>query len=165
MQRHLYFICPTDYLETIINDTFISDNYYLTSLGNSMTFSRSTIEQLKLLIASKRINNISFILADNNQIVTNVLAKQSVDLVHDLHAFQHEITSQEKRAVKMWQMQNYQIPVLSYYLTLKVDQLKYQLSNSTLNQVEIDAKIYYRDQDIFNEVSSDLVYHQQFSLN
>ena len=47
MLKHLYFICPTDFLEGVIENVFKQINYYYTSLGNSITFDKDSVKQLK----------------------------------------------------------------------------------------------------------------------
>ena len=44
MSNNLYFICPTDNLESIINSTFNEEKYYVTSLANSITFNHQFIK-------------------------------------------------------------------------------------------------------------------------
>lgn len=55
MQKHLYFICPTDHLETVINNTFKQENYYCNSLGNSIKFDSEMVGQINVLIETKNI--------------------------------------------------------------------------------------------------------------
>ena len=66
MEPQLYFICPTDHLEHIINDQLGGVNYFYFSLGNSLGFDVETLEQLSSFLNEKRIENISFVLSDSN---------------------------------------------------------------------------------------------------
>ncbi|MFT7073820.1 MAG: hypothetical protein ACJAX3_002820, partial [Patiriisocius sp.] len=61
MKKHLFFICPTDYLEFTINQSFKDKNYYFTSLGNSVKFHSETMYEIKHLIRKYDIREISFI--------------------------------------------------------------------------------------------------------
>ncbi len=67
MQKHLYFICPTDYLETVIEASFLEENYFLTSLGNSLRLDSETLGEINGFIESKNINEITFVLSEDNR--------------------------------------------------------------------------------------------------
>mgnify|MGYP004137638051 CR=1 FL=1 len=69
MRKHLYFVCPTDHLETVINDHCYQENYYLTSLGNSVSFNSEFIGEINSLIEANRITEITFILSDNTSAI------------------------------------------------------------------------------------------------
>lgn len=165
MQKHLFFICPTDHLEIIINDTFKHENYYVTSLGNSISFNANKVEEINALIESKGINEISFVLSDNNCIVVDALEKQNFASINGLSNLYHQIIRQKERTRIIWQTQNIQTSVFSYYLTTKVDELAPQLNKWFINYLKINAKIYNRQKNVFHEVFSDLIYNQNFILN
>ena len=63
MGKHLYFVCPTDNLETVIENHFQNKNYFLSSLGNSLGFSFEVVEEINSLIENKGITEINFVLA------------------------------------------------------------------------------------------------------
>lgn len=67
MSRNLYFICPTDFLETAINGTFFQENFFLTSLGNNFSFDLETIGEINGFIETKRIEKITFVLSKDNR--------------------------------------------------------------------------------------------------
>ena len=76
MKKCLYFICPTDCLESTIQSTFHQENFFYSSLGNSVNFNECELNQAKQLICDKGIREISFILADDfMKIFAEVLRK------------------------------------------------------------------------------------------
>ena len=165
MQKHLYFICPTDYLETIINDTFKHENYYVTSLGNSIAFNADQVEEINALIENKGISEITFVLSDNNRIVVDALENQSFANISGLSNFYREIVRQKKRTRVTWRTKDFRTFVLSYYLAMKVRELMPRLKSWPIDQLKINAKIYNKRKKVFSQVFSDLIYSQHFILN
>ena len=50
MNTSLFLVCPTDYLETVINREYEGVNYFYTSLGNTSPNDLNTMETIKDLI-------------------------------------------------------------------------------------------------------------------
>jgi hypothetical protein len=71
----LFFICPTDFLETEIMKCFSSDNYFLTALGNNYHFDFRNVEQIQTLILAKNITQIVFVSDFRNNLFSNALNK------------------------------------------------------------------------------------------
>jgi len=94
MKQCLYFICPTDYLETIIERTFDQENYFYSSLGNSVIFTKDELSEIKKLICSKGIREISFVLADDNPIVLDALANQNFSDIRGLKKFYNQVSEE-----------------------------------------------------------------------
>ena len=61
MHKHLYFVCPSDNLESLIDKKFPQENYFLSSLGSSISFNSDFIEEVNALIELKGINKISIL--------------------------------------------------------------------------------------------------------
>lgn len=165
MQAHLYFICPTDHLETIIDRSFKQRNYYYTSLANSLKFDEKTINYLKALIKNRNIEEITLVLSENNPIFRDALANKGYSEVPDLRDLYREITVQKEYANKIWQKYNCPYIVLSYYLNKKVRDLRLQLSNLAHGQLKIKGIVYDKEKSVFNEIYSDLICREYFSLN
>ena len=165
MHRHLYFICPTDYIETVINNHFPQENYYLTSLGNSVNFNPRFVEEIDLLIETKQISEITFVLSDNNKLVQDALKNQDFKNVKGLKSFYDAIIEQQKRTKAVWQASDIQISIISYYLDLKIRELQTQLSNRFIDGVKISAKIYYKQKNVFNEIYPGIFSLNHFNLN
>ncbi|MEM8969577.1 MAG: hypothetical protein AAGE93_24380 [Bacteroidota bacterium] len=165
MRKHLYFICPTDHLEPLINNTFKQENYYCTSLGNSVKFDNDMVRQIDDLIETENIREITFVLSSDNRIVIDALGNQEFANLHGLDNFYYEIAKQKERLKLQWKSSDLRIPILSYYLNMKVKELQPKLSNRFAGQIKINAKIYKRQEDIFRDVCLDFINREFFSLN
>lgn len=165
MQKHLYFICPTDHLETVIHSTFSQENYYYTSLGNSITFDTELVRQLQELLAAKDIREISFILSDDNRIILDALGNHDFSKISGLDNFYCDITRQKEFSEELWQSCNLRFLILSNYLNNKIKELRLQLQTAARSQVKINGKIYSRQAKIFSDIYADLIGREYFSLN
>lgn len=115
MCNKLYFICPTDNLESIINSTFNYKNYYLTSLANSFTFNIEFKKEICSIIESRKINDITFILSDNNKFLTDALGDRNFEKIRGLNSFYHSISKHKDFITKVWSLSDIQ-QILTYYL-------------------------------------------------
>ncbi|MDN5202742.1 hypothetical protein QQ008_15240 [Fulvivirgaceae bacterium BMA10] len=165
MQNHLHFVCPTDYLEPIINNSFKHRNYYYTSLGNSVVFNDKIINQIEGLIKKNNIRKISFVLSNDNRIVLDALGNHDFPEITGLNNFHYEITRQKECSEMLWQTCNRQFSILSYYLNKKIKELELELSNLSIDQIKISGKIYNKQESIFSDIYSDLICREYFSLN
>ena len=165
MKKHLYFICPTDYLERVINNTFKEDNYYCSSLGNSVVFDSEMVTEINGLIEAKNIREITFILSDNNRIVLDALRDYDSIKVSGLNKFYNEIAREKERSKVLWQMCDLRIPILSYYLNVKINELLPRISRWMIDQVKVNSKIYNTSRAVFREVHSDLFGREFLNLN
>ena len=165
MQKHLYFVCPSDYLETVIDNTFRQENYFYTSLGNSMIFDADTIEELIRLLKTKNIREISFVLSDDNCIVQDALEKQDFSGIVTLNNFYDEVIAHQKHSEVLWQICSRKFLILSYHLNNKIKELKSGLENVYLNNLKINGIIYKRPEEKFYDIYSDLICREFFYLN
>jgi len=165
MKKHLYFICPTDCLETIINSTFRDENYYCTSLGNSITFDRMTVGQIKNLLAEHRISECTFVLSSHNRIVADALGNQDYTIISELINFYNQITDQRTHLEMSWKKGNTELMILSNHLNAKIRELKHNLDQVASFQPKLSAKIYDRQKQVFIDTYSDLIRNERFALN
>ncbi|MCH2195588.1 hypothetical protein [Kordia sp.] len=165
MKKHLYFICPTDHLEAVINDVSKSENYYITSLGNSIVFDKDTIDEISVLIARKDIDEITFVLSDTNKIILDALDHENFTNIRGLNILYDEMKKQKEYKQIIWGNRDLRTPILSYHLNQKVYELISKLHHWNLDILKVNAKIYNKQDDIFNDVFSDLIYEKHFSLN
>ncbi|MEO1257238.1 MAG: hypothetical protein AAFZ15_00515 [Bacteroidota bacterium] len=165
MQKHLYFVCPSDYLETVIDKTFRQENYYCTSLGNSMVFDLDTVEEIIKLLKSKNINEVSFVLSDDNSIVQDALEKQDFSGITVLNDFYDKIIAHQEHSEVSWQICNRKFLILSYHLNNKIKELKLGLKTIYFNGLKINGLIYKRQENIFQDIYSDLICREFFYLN
>lgn len=167
MQKHLYFICPTDHLERVIDRTFEQDNYYYTSLGNSITFDLETLEQLVEFLSNKNIRNISFVLSDDNSILLDALGNHKFSQIAGLQHFYQEINRQKIRSTLRWQSHHLQFSILSNYLNQKIKEFRQALGKRYAEQMRINGKIYLSQQKIFSGIYPEWICEENFhfSLN
>lgn len=166
LNNHLYFICPTDNLEVIINKTFKENNYYFTSLANTIMFDVDEVGHISSLIETEQISKITFVLSDDNQIIKEVLHNKDYSNTEWMKKFHLYINSQKKRFNLLTNKQHSTTPILSYYLNSSVKKLKHELSAFWFsNQVTVDATIYDRKKNRFNKTSLDRFYKDHFHLN
>ena len=165
MQNCLYFVCPTDYLESVINRTFRHKSYYYSSLGNSVVFDSNTIRQVKSLIRKYNIREVSFVLSYDNRIVLDALGDQDYSEIRGLDNFYNEIKRQKKSSEESWQSCNRRFSILSYYLNKKIKELHAELDSLFADGITIKGKIYNKQERIFADIYSDLISSEYFILN
>jgi len=112
MDKLLYFTCPTDRLEPIINDAFEQENYFFSSLGNSTVFDDDLLEHLKEMITTKKIKEISFVLSKDNRIVRDALGSQDYSEINGLNNFYCQIKMHTENAKAFWQSRCSQFLIL-----------------------------------------------------
>lgn len=165
MEKHLYFVCPTDHLESVINNSFEQENYFCSSLGNSIRFYGSTVAQINNIIATKNITEITFVLSDSNPIVMDALSDRDFSELRGLRRFYNEMLRQKQRSKMLWQTNNWQVPILSAYLNMKITELQPKIRRWMMEPIKINGKLYYRKQQLFKELHFDFLCGNNFSLN
>ncbi|NME68547.1 hypothetical protein [Flammeovirga aprica] len=165
MLKHLYFICPTDHLESVIESTFREENYYFTSLGNSITFDQTKMEEINDFIESKNIKEVTFVLSDTNTFFKEALNNQFFNEGNHMNNFYHEISNQKKLTSVIWQKSDLQLPVLSLFLDRKMKELQAYINYWFEDKVKVNAKIYSRKKNVFNEIHSELYSLRYYSQN
>ncbi len=165
MKKHLYFVCPTDQIETFLNKNYQEECYYLTSLGNSITFSPRLIKELNVFIDSKGISEITFILSTTNKLILDALTSKDFKQVRGIKRFYRNIVEQKKRTSKIWQVEEIQIPVISSFLNSKTRELQYLLGKQKTDYIKVNAKIYNRRKKMISDIQPDLLILESFRLN
>lgn len=165
MEKHLYFICPTDHLEMVIKEAYNSDHYFITSLGNSIALHVDKVDEINALIETKGIGQITLILSDDNRIVLDALGNQEFSDIQGLGNLYVETTKQKTLLKLLWQKSNPDISILSYHLNTKIKELRSKLNNRLVGQIKIDARIYLRQLNAFREIHPDLLHREYYSLN
>lgn len=165
MHKHLFFICPTDHLEPVINNMFRQEHYYLTSLGNSITFDSENVAEITRLLEERHITEITFALADNNKIVLDAIYDYQFARVSGLDKFYNEIFKQRKRLGKLWQLSDSPVPILACYLNQKIKELQLILSEGVVNKIKVNARIYNTRKNIFQDQPHDLFVEEYYNLN
>ncbi len=156
MTKTLYFICPTDCLEPIINYTFQQENYYYSSLGNSTSFDSNMLVQIKELIKSKNIDEILFILSNNNRIISDAIGKQCFSEINGLSFFYNQVIEKSNSKVS-WKVWEDPTLLLSHLLNIKIKELTTGLRYFLDQLPKISGKIYDREEKVFLAIHSDLI--------
>jgi len=157
MNKLLYFTCPTDRLEPVINNTFKQENYYYTSLGNSTPFDDDLLKQLKKIIVTKEINKISFVLSNDNKILADALGSQNYSTIKGLNNFYYQIKMYKENAKALWRGRYNQLLILSYHLNNKINELKCGLNDVLTEELLINGEIYNRQKNVFCNIHSELL--------
>ena len=165
MHKHLYFVCPSDNLESLIDKKFPQENYFLSSLGSSISFSSDFIEEVNALIESKGIEKITFVLSEDNKFVQDGIKNQDFDNIHDLRKLYKNISDHKKLTSKVYREENIQKLVTSHLLKQKIKEMNLNLSDWLISKVNVDAKIYSRNNNVFNGVPNNLVEPNNVFLN
>ncbi|WP_420574211.1 hypothetical protein [Kordia sp.] len=165
MNKTLFLLCPTDCLETTINNTYESKNYFYTSLGNSFVVDNSTIKSIKELILKQNIKNIYFVLSNDNKIILDALESQSFSENIGLKNFYSEIIKQKETSEVMWLITNNRHLIISYFLNHKIKELQLELDKLSLNSIKIRGKIYDRHETAFKNIYSSLTCLESHCLN
>ncbi len=166
MQNRLFFICPTDGLEPVINRRFKGRNYYYTSLGDSVVFDHNTVWQIKRLIRKHNIKEIFFVLSSNNSILLDALGNQEYEDITRLTQFYKDFKTYNKYSMVLSYIHKNLFSVLSSHLSHRVKDLKNALNQTLLHEIKIGAKIFNNvDKDFQNVHCTNLIWKEHFHLN
>ncbi|WP_462251314.1 hypothetical protein [Ekhidna sp.] len=164
MRRHLYFVCPTDGLEGVIESTFKQESYFLTSLGNSLMLNSEEISEVSELILTKDIQDISFIMSDDNKVFLEAMENRSIKELSSLSSFYHQVRQSKNISQLTWQTENLHLIVLSHHLNDKIKRLKHALNILPVD-IKVAGKIYNRQEESFNSTYPELICKNFVSLN
>jgi len=166
MTKCLYFLCPTDFLESTIDRLTISKNYFYSSLGNFPLTDLNQASELIHLIKGQQINRIYFVLSDNNRFFTIKSDVKRYSTNSSVISLLDSISKQRNKLSNIGQPFNDKHILLSYYLNKNVLQFSRLLANfQTLGVVEIGAKIYLCEENRFIDSMSEIVYTEVVSSN
>ena len=150
VEATLYFICPTDFLETVINATFSGDNYFLTSLGNSINLEENHVAEICELIEKRSIASISFILSDDNKFIQNTLNSQKACCPFKMKRPPWKDVKKRNESTRPFFCPNScTYPAIANYLDSRIKELDQVLSKNYGVSKRIDAKLYVRQKNTF----------------
>ena len=164
MFNKLYFICPTDNIESIINSKLNDNNFYITSLANSITLNYNFIRELYLIIESKKIREITFVLSDDNRLINDILENKDNKNIRSLDHLNLEIYSHKNFFKKELTISEIRLYIISYLLNQKKNELK-NITDSLGLKLDINAKVYNKEFNEFTKVKSKLINMEFFNLN
>ena len=156
MNASLFFLCPTDCLESIVNKNYKGKNYFYTCLGNNSSFDSILLESIR---------NIYFVLSEQNKIVVDAMEGQTLPQISGLQNLFNAIKLNKRQSKLFWKTSDSVHPVLSYYLNQKIIQLQANLSCTITQGLTLQGKIYIKSQNKFIDTYPDLVCLRKYSLN
>ena len=165
MHKILFLLCPTDCLESIINDMFGEDVFFYSSLGNSMTLKMNTLECIKKLIIEYQIEEVSFVLSTNNDIFKDAIGKENFIDIFGLRNIYSQIHKEKSNSELFWPSDLNFASLISYYLNTKIKELQMVFEQFKEVSVEISGRIYDRHDNSFKKIYHDLVCVKRHYLN
>ena len=154
MKTHLYFLCPTDCLETVLLRKFHQENYFVTSLGNSIHFDVAFMSVINTLIEKKNIGEITFVLSDSNKMIKDAFTQQRYHGQRGLEKFYWEIAMKKKHKKYMWSAAPLLLPIISSFLMNRINELKPKLKCFSKEKLTINALVYNRKSQLFNKLDT-----------
>ncbi|CAM1367414.1 conserved hypothetical protein [Tenacibaculum litopenaei] len=161
MHKQLYFICPTDCLEPLINKSFSSENYFYTSLGNSIASEIQYNAHLLELIKIKNIKKIRLVLSDENRLVLEALAGINYNGIQGVSHFAKEFHPEQQEY--WWNSQTMLLSVLSSYLRKVIARIHQELPLTST--IDIKGLIYQRTANRFLEIYPEFLCLKKRDLN
>ena len=123
------------------------------------------MEEINALIEANHIREITFVLSDSNSIIKDALTDQVFNSIKRLRGFYDELVADKKCTRRIWQAVDVQLPLISSYLNYKAEQLQLLLNDWLIDQVTVNAKIYFQSKRCFNEIDLHLLSMKHLSLN
>lgn len=165
MKRKLYFICPTDHLESIINNKFPEENFFYTSLVNSVNFNLKNTLEISRLVNSKEISEINFVLSINNVFVEDALNKQLFNGTRGLKKFYNSVRDNTEFVKSIWYSNDVRIPIISNYLNSQIRQFSNQIYIENGNKIMLNGQIYIFNDTYFERIQCNLNFDEVHNLN
>ena len=165
MQKNLYFLCPSDNLEAVIEKRYPQENYFLSSLGNSISFSDDFILDINSLIESKGIGKITFILSNNNRFILDAMKNQEFKYIKELKEYYKTIEKRKVLTIKSYKNKNFTSLITSHILKTKINELNSNLFDWIRNKISIEGKIYDPNKNIFFDVRINIIEPESLFLN
>lgn len=153
MINTLFLICPTDYMEPLIEEYFVGNKYFYTSLGNSIHLSDdNTFGQIKQFIRKRNISKIVFVLKENNKIFKEVINHSSFEEIRSLGDLYHEVKHHKSLVSHHANKAVGRKLCIFSFLSNKVLSLKIMLKDNFL-LVDVDAIVFAESYPYFINVS------------
>ncbi len=165
MSGHLYFVCPTDHLEPLINKKFKGQNYFISTLGNSLVFDAETVLGITDLLDRTAVKEITFILTNNNNIIVDGIENKQFSDLDGIKDFYHSLEVKKQSSEMLYKTHNHSQLIISYHLNEKIKELQTQLSIYASNQFYIQGMMYNRMDKTFSTIHHDLIFRDLVSLN
>ncbi len=164
MKKYLHFICPTDGLELCIKNELDGEHYFLSSLGNSMRFDEDVIEEIEELVITHDIDEICFVLSDNNQPTLEVISGPNFSTMTGLGHFRVRDMGRKEKSL-LQQAGHQQFLIASYHLREKVIAFENAFSKELLALLPVSGKVYNRHEGSFCDICPLWIPRQYQAMN
>jgi len=165
MKHVLNFVCPTDHLETIIDQSFDHLNFYCTSLGNCLKIDAGFIASLISIINKNKIGFVYFILSDQNEIIKDAIQNRNYSDIRGLSKLSIRLEGLSEKSREIWDTEELYSLIVSNHLNLMIKELAFNLKDKTAQNIVIQGKIYQHDTATFSNVFPDTVSEKYLNLN
>jgi len=129
-----------------------------------MKFDEDVIREIKWLLIRKQIDEVSFVLSEDNRLVLDALGNRDFSILSGVQCFYEEVVKKKENSA-LWCIHNRPFLISSYYLNTKMRALELHLKDNDFCQLEINARIYRRDQRTFRAVFPHSMLSDSFTLN
>lgn len=123
------------------------------------------VARIEGLLTANDIWNISFVLSDDNSMVLDALGNHEFSKIAGLRNFYQEIAKQKERSAALWQSHHLQFSIISNYLNHQIRELRLALGHRGTDQLQINGKIYLRQQKAFSDIYSDWICEERFCFS
>lgn len=147
----LFFTCPTDFLETTIENTFQEEKLFKKVLANSLDFESNELDEIMTIVASRDVDEVTFVLSSENRLFTEGMSEIPFNNLKGVSSFCKQFTGPED-AIGKDQESNVLEPIMSYYLLQKVERFCQCLKQKKVSDVIVNALVYCSITNAFQEV-------------
>ncbi|MAJ32660.1 MAG: hypothetical protein CMC18_08490 [Flavobacteriaceae bacterium] len=163
--NRLFLVCPTDFLESKINEVnYNSNNYFYTSLGNSLNTDFKTLLHIKEILNKHSIDEVHFVLSPSNKIILDALKGQRFSRIRNMGNFYKKIN--QLKAHKICKTQDgTEYLSISFYLNKKVKEVQQFLNISSSTPIKVTGLIYDSKRAEFENIYPVLYGLEYFQLN
>lgn len=165
MVNQLFFVCPTDGIESLINEKLGRENYFVSSVGLSFSICLDFLDELFLLINENNIGKITLVLSDQNRVFLDAIDEIDLNQIVGLSGQGKDVLSQYKSDRIHWKTSDLRIPILSKFLEERMNDLKAELEKWYLNDIEINSKIFRTKSNELMITPSGLFERKIYNLN
>lgn len=161
----LFLVCPTDFLESKINEVnYNSNNYFYTSLGNSLNTDLKTLLHIKEILNKHSIDEVHFVLSSSNKIILDALKGQSFSRIRNMDNYYKKINRLKAHKICNTPEDTKYLPI-SYYLNNKIKEVRQFLNISSSASINVTGLIYDSKTDNFENIYPALYCLEYFQLN
>ncbi len=165
MKKRLYFVCPTDYLEAKIEASYNGESYYYTSLGNAVDLKGENINELIQLIEAKNIEEIIFVLSNENQVVRQIVNRKYYTFFKGFNRLYHKVNRYNSTMAKLWESYDEE-DLISSFLSTRIKEMQTMLQAQLMGKnIKVDGKIFDKVNNQFQTIQPCLFKRKLYDLN